>query len=231
MLTGKLEREQNNAAWVKAFEARARGCRLAGGRRATCRSGCGRAPRPLASTLDDDAVQFIVDRTEGNLLAAQQELEKLKLLRAGRPGGPGRRAGVASVTARASTCSSSAMPRSGGDVPRGAADPRGTAQRGRGADAGACGRWRARSAIPGARRRTMAATRAGSGPRPALETAKRRAARLPYARLAARLLARRPHDQGPASRRCLGRNGAADRRIRAVAARCHSPEHAPLEYS
>ena len=29
--------------------------------------------------LDDAAVQFIVDRTEGNLLAAQQELEKLKL--------------------------------------------------------------------------------------------------------------------------------------------------------
>ena len=71
----------------------------------------------LELELDDDAVQFIVDRTEGNLLAAQQELEKLSCWRR-TEGGSRRRAGLASATARASTCSSSVRPRSAGDVPR-----------------------------------------------------------------------------------------------------------------
>ena len=40
----------------------------------------------LELELEDDAVRFIVERTEGNLLAAQQELEKLKLLAQERKG-------------------------------------------------------------------------------------------------------------------------------------------------
>jgi DNA polymerase-3 subunit delta len=79
MLTGKLEREQNNSAWVKAFET-------TGAWVAVWPVELARLPqwlRARAVTLeldiDDDAVRFIVDRTEGNLLAAQQELEKLRL--------------------------------------------------------------------------------------------------------------------------------------------------------
>jgi len=80
MLTGKLEREQPNSAWVKAFEA-------AGAWLPVWPVEVARLPqwlRTRAAALDlelaDDAIQFIVDHTEGNLLAAQQELEKLKLL-------------------------------------------------------------------------------------------------------------------------------------------------------
>jgi DNA polymerase-3 subunit delta len=83
MLTGKLEREQNNSAWVKAFEAMGAYLpiwpievpRLPQWLRARAAT--------LELELEDAAVQFIVERTEGNLLAAQQELEKLKLLARG----------------------------------------------------------------------------------------------------------------------------------------------------
>ncbi|MEJ0087038.1 MAG: DNA polymerase III subunit delta [Pseudomonadota bacterium] len=83
MITGKLEREQNNSAWVKAFES-------TGAWLATRPIEVARLPQWLRARatvlgleLDDTAVQFIVDRTEGNLLAAQQELEKLRLLASG----------------------------------------------------------------------------------------------------------------------------------------------------
>jgi DNA polymerase-3 subunit delta len=93
MLTGKLEREQLNSAWVKAFEnagafLHVRPIELSGlpqwlRTRAT----------QLSLELDDDAVRFIVERTEGNLLAAQQELEKLRLL------APDKRVDLAAVQA------------------------------------------------------------------------------------------------------------------------------------
>ena len=83
MLTGKLEREQNSSAWVKAIES-------TGAWLATKPIEVARLPQWLRARaaaleldLDDAAVQFIVDRTEGNLLAAQQELEKLRLLAGG----------------------------------------------------------------------------------------------------------------------------------------------------
>src|SRR5690348_2476188 len=79
MITGKLEREQNNSAWVKAFET-------AGAWLPVWPVEVSRLPQWLRARaaqmdveMDDDAVRFIVDRTEGNLLAAYQELEKLKL--------------------------------------------------------------------------------------------------------------------------------------------------------
>jgi DNA polymerase-3 subunit delta len=84
MITGKLEGEQRNSAWVKAFDE-------AGAVLQIWPVEVARLPQWLRSRaaaleleLDDAAVQFIVDRTEGNLLAAQQELEKLKLLSAER---------------------------------------------------------------------------------------------------------------------------------------------------
>ena len=67
MLTGKLEREQNNSAWVKAFESK-------GAWLAAWPVEVARLPqwlRARAATLEldltDDAVRFIVERTEGNL--------------------------------------------------------------------------------------------------------------------------------------------------------------------
>jgi len=80
MITGKLERESQGAAWVRAFES-------AGAWLPIWPIDVARMPQWLRAraaalelTLDDDAVRFIVERTEGNLLAAQQELEKLRLL-------------------------------------------------------------------------------------------------------------------------------------------------------
>jgi len=80
MITGKLERESQSAAWVKAFES-------AGAWLPVWPVEVARMPQWLRARaakldleLDDDAVRFIVERTEGNLLAAQQELEKLRLL-------------------------------------------------------------------------------------------------------------------------------------------------------
>jgi DNA polymerase-3 subunit delta len=80
MLTGKLEREQQGSAWVKAFENN-------GAWLPVFAVELGRLPqwlRARAATLglelDDAAVTFVVEHTEGNLLAAQQELEKLRLM-------------------------------------------------------------------------------------------------------------------------------------------------------
>ncbi len=79
MLTGKLEREQSGSTWVKAFEN-------TGAWLPVWPIELDRMPQWLNARaasqglkLDEAAVQFIVERTEGNLLAAQQELEKLKL--------------------------------------------------------------------------------------------------------------------------------------------------------
>ncbi|HET9475134.1 MAG TPA: DNA polymerase III subunit delta, partial [Steroidobacteraceae bacterium] len=79
MITGKLEREQSGSAWVKAFEN-------TGAWLPIWPIELERLPQWLSARaashglkLDDAALQFIVERTEGNLLAAQQELEKLKL--------------------------------------------------------------------------------------------------------------------------------------------------------
>ena len=80
MITGKLERESQSAAWVKAFEA-------AGAWLPVFPIEVSRLPQWLRARaakldleLEEDAVRFIVERTEGNLLAAHQELEKLRLL-------------------------------------------------------------------------------------------------------------------------------------------------------
>src|SRR5689334_21673414 len=80
MITGKLERESQSAAWVKAFES-------VGAWLPVWPIEVARMPQWLRARaakldleLDDDAVRFIVEHTEGNLLAAHQELEKLRLL-------------------------------------------------------------------------------------------------------------------------------------------------------
>jgi DNA polymerase-3 subunit delta len=76
----KLDRSSANAKWVKALESR-------GGLVQVWPVGPRDLPgwintRMLKAGLqpDRDAVQLIADRVEGNLLAAQQEVEKLRLL-------------------------------------------------------------------------------------------------------------------------------------------------------
>lgn len=80
IVTGRLDRDAQSASWVQAVEARgvwvpvwpvARD-RLPGWLEKRCRQ--------LSLDADPAALELLADRTEGNLLAAQQELEKLKLL-------------------------------------------------------------------------------------------------------------------------------------------------------
>jgi DNA polymerase-3 subunit delta len=184
MLTGKLEREQNASAWVKAFES-------VGAWLSVWPVELARLPqwlRARAATLeldiDDDAARFIVERTEGNLLAAQQELEKLRLAAGGK------RVDLAAVQASIGDSArfdvfqlgEAAL---GADVPRALRILAGL--RSEGVEP-TLALWSLAREI----RNVWGTTQPGPArgwqkPSAALENAKRRAARLPYARLAARI--------------------------------------------
>jgi len=60
------------------------GCRFVRSKPRRCRDGCARAPNARHLDLEPEAAQLIVDRVEGNLLAANQELDKLVLLANGK---------------------------------------------------------------------------------------------------------------------------------------------------
>jgi DNA polymerase III subunit delta len=80
VLAPRLDREAQGAEWVKAFESQ-------GGWLAVWPVDSARMPawlrtrsRALGLKLSDAAIELLAARTEGNLLAAQQELLKLQLL-------------------------------------------------------------------------------------------------------------------------------------------------------
>ncbi len=80
IVTPRLDRDAQNADWVRAAEARGAWVqvwpidigRLPGWLRGRCRR--------LKLDATDEALELLAERTEGNLLAAHQELEKLALL-------------------------------------------------------------------------------------------------------------------------------------------------------
>jgi DNA polymerase III subunit delta len=184
MITGKLEREQNNSAWVKAFES-------AGAWLPVWPVELSKLPQwvrtraaQLELELDDQAIRFIVERTEGNLLAAQQELEKLRLAASGKR--------IDLATAQSCIADSARFDvfqlgeaALGGDVPRALRILSGL--RSEGVEA-TLALWSLAREV----RNVWGTTQNGGGggwqrPSAALENARRRAARLPYARLAARV--------------------------------------------
>jgi DNA polymerase-3 subunit delta len=79
VLTGRLDRDAQNAEWVRAIESRGAWLavwpippdRLVAWLKA-------RSKR-LELNVTDEALELLAERTEGNLLAARQELEKLRL--------------------------------------------------------------------------------------------------------------------------------------------------------
>jgi DNA polymerase-3 subunit delta len=85
IVTGKLDRKVTEAPWVRAVEKHGawvpvwpvKITELPGWLRARARA--------LKVEIEPAAAQLIVDRVEGNLLAAKQELEKLSLLTNGEP--------------------------------------------------------------------------------------------------------------------------------------------------
>jgi DNA polymerase III subunit delta len=83
ILTPRLDRDAQSADWVRAVETQGAWVqvwpvdpdRLVGWLRARCRR--------MKLEVSDEALELLAERTEGNLLAASQELEKLRLLAPG----------------------------------------------------------------------------------------------------------------------------------------------------
>jgi len=80
IVSGKIDRQSTNSKWYKALDK-------AGATLQVWPVKPGELPRWLQQRLcsaglgiDDDALQWLCDQVEGNLLAAVQEVEKLKLL-------------------------------------------------------------------------------------------------------------------------------------------------------
>lgn len=83
LMTPRLDRDVQNADWVRAVEARGGWVQVwpvdASRFTAWLRTRC----RRLKLNPDDEALELLAERTEGNLLAAHQEIEKLRLLTKG----------------------------------------------------------------------------------------------------------------------------------------------------
>jgi len=183
MITGKLEREQQSAAWVKAFEAAGAWVPVFPIELAKLPQWLRARAASVKLELEDDAVRFIVERTEGNLLAAHQELEKLCLL------ATGKRVDLATVQASIGDSArfdvfqlgEAAL---GADVPRALRILAGL--RSEGVEP-TLALWSLAREIHNTWGTTQSdGARGWQRPSAALENAKRRAARLPYARLAVR---------------------------------------------
>jgi DNA polymerase III subunit delta len=86
ILTPRLDRDAQSAGWVAAVDKHGawvpvwpvEAGRLVGWLRNRCRR--------IKLEATDEALELLAERTEGNLLAASQELEKLKLIAQGRAG-------------------------------------------------------------------------------------------------------------------------------------------------
>jgi len=185
MITGKLERESQSAAWVKAFEG-------AGAWLPVWPIEVSRMPQWLRAraaklelTLDDDAVRFIVERTEGNLLAAQQELEKLRLLASGKTIDlAAAQAGIGdSARYDVFQLGEAAL---GADLPRALRILAGLRSEGVEPTLALWSLSREIHNVWGTTQNDGSGYRAWQKPSAALENAKRRAGKLPYARLAVR---------------------------------------------
>ena len=86
VVTDKLDRKASDAAWVQCRrEARSLGADLRRWQTAALPGWLRARAKLLKVEIEPAAAQLIVDRVEGNLLAAKQELEKLSLLADGKP--------------------------------------------------------------------------------------------------------------------------------------------------
>ena len=186
MITGKLEREQHSSAWVKAFEAAGAWLNIWPVEVARLPQWLRTRAAALELELDDAAVQFIVERTEGNLLAAQQELEKLKLL------ATNQRVNLAEVQASLGDSARYDVFQLGeaalaGDVPRALRILAGLRSEGVEPTLALWSLAREIHNAWGTTHNEGFNSRSWQRPSAALDNARRRAGKLPYARLAARI--------------------------------------------
>ncbi|HTV49979.1 MAG TPA: DNA polymerase III subunit delta [Steroidobacteraceae bacterium] len=80
ILTGRLDRDAQSADWVSAAERRGAWVSVWPVQAERLPAWLEERCRRLGFTAEPQALQLLAERTQGNLLAAQQELEKLKLL-------------------------------------------------------------------------------------------------------------------------------------------------------
>lgn len=80
LITGKLEATSLRSKWFKSVEKSALVCRLWPISARELPSWIAERVRRHGLRLDADAIKLLAERTEGNLLAAAQEIEKLALL-------------------------------------------------------------------------------------------------------------------------------------------------------
>jgi DNA polymerase-3 subunit delta len=85
IVTGKLDKKASDAAWVRAVEQHGVWVAVRAVPTAALPAWLRERATRLEVDMEPAAAQLIVDRVEGNLLAAQQELEKLRLLANGAP--------------------------------------------------------------------------------------------------------------------------------------------------
>jgi DNA polymerase-3 subunit delta len=85
VITDKLDRKVIDAPWVQAIEKHGAWVPIMPVEAAALPGWLRARAKALQLEIDPEAAQLIVDRVEGNLLAAQQELEKLGLLANGEP--------------------------------------------------------------------------------------------------------------------------------------------------
>jgi DNA polymerase III subunit delta len=85
IVTGKLDKKAGEAPWVRAVEKHGIWVPIRPVPAAALPGWLRERARQLEVEMEPAAAQLIVDRVEGNLLAAQQELEKLRLLANGQP--------------------------------------------------------------------------------------------------------------------------------------------------
>ena len=85
IVTGKLDRKASDAPWVRAVEKHGIWVPIREVETAALPAWLRERARQLQVDMEPAAAQLIVDRVEGNLLAANQELEKLRLLANGEP--------------------------------------------------------------------------------------------------------------------------------------------------
>ena len=85
VLTDKLDGKTSETPWVRAFEQHGVWVRVWPVETAALPAWLRARAKALHTDMEPEAAQLIVDRVEGNLLAAKQELEKLALLADGKP--------------------------------------------------------------------------------------------------------------------------------------------------
>jgi len=85
IIAGKLEKAQQNAKWFKAIDAAGAVIQVWPVEAAALPNWIEQRMRSRGMAPTPEAVALLADRVEGNLLAADQELEKLRLLTGGGP--------------------------------------------------------------------------------------------------------------------------------------------------